>query len=103
MSARVAWETPVWSVARAAPKKTCSVLSLRANTRSEGHGQQFSASGFAVTDSSAENIEAQGRAAFHLTTLMVEWPESGSNFGGGSKNQPYLFAPKAKALVTLIS
>jgi len=61
---------------------------LRANACSEGHGQQFSASGFAVTDSSAENIEAQGRAAFHLTTLMVEWPESGSIFGGGSKNQP---------------
>ena len=59
---------------------------LRTNARSEGHGQLFLASGFTVTDASAENIDAQGGAAFHLTTLMVEWPESGSNFGGGSKN-----------------
>ena len=65
---------------------------LRANARSEGHGQLFSASGFAVTDASAENIDAQGGAAFHLTTIrrscMVECPEFESNFGGGSKNQP---------------
>jgi len=61
---------------------------LRANARSEGHGQLFLASGFTVTDASAENIDAQEGAAFHLTTLMVEWPESGSNFGGGSNKQP---------------
>jgi len=41
---------------------------LRANARSEGHGQLFLVSGFAVTDASAENIDAQGGAAFHLTT-----------------------------------
>ena len=59
---------------------------LRANVHSKGHRQLFLVSRFAVTDASPENIDAQGGAAFHLTTLMVEWPESGSNFGGGSKN-----------------
>ena len=109
MSARVAWETPECCASSTQKNARCAfaqVLAktdplsagLRTNARSEGHGQLFSASGFAVTDASAENIDAQGGAAFQLTMLMVEWPESGSNFGGGSKNQP----PKTKALVTLM-
>ena len=53
----------------------------------DGHGQLFSASGIADTTRAPANIDARDGAAFHLTTLMVEWPELGRNFGGGSKNQ----------------
>ena len=60
---------------------------LRAHVRWDGHGQLFSASGIADTTRARANIDARDGAAFHLTTLMVEWPESGRNFGGGSKNQ----------------
>jgi len=37
---------------------------LRANARSKGCRHLFLASGFAVTDASPENIDAQGGAAF---------------------------------------
>ena len=67
---------------------------LRARVRWEGHGQLFLASGFAVTTRAPANIDARDGAAFHLTTLMVEWPESGRNFGGGSKKPTKLLLPK---------
>ena len=67
---------------------------LRARVRWDGHGQLFSASGIADTTRAPANIDARDGAAFHLTTLMVEWPESGRNFGGGSKNQRELLSPK---------
>ncbi len=60
----------------------------------DGHGQLFLASGIAYTTRAPVNIDAQDGAAFHLTTLMVEWPESERNFGGGSKNQRELLLPK---------
>ena len=67
---------------------------LRARVRWDGHGQLFSASGIADTTRAPANIDARDGAAFHLTTLMVEWPEWGRNFGGGSKNQQELLSPK---------
>ena len=60
---------------------------LRARVRWESHRQLFLASGFAVTTRAPANIDGRDGAAFHLTTLMVEWPELGRKFGGGSKNQ----------------
>ena len=69
---------------------------LRARVRWEGHRQLFSASGFAVTTRAPANIDARDCAAFHLTTLMVEWPESGRNFGGGSKTNDNFYRQNKK-------
>ncbi len=57
---------------------------LRARVRWEGHQKLFSASRFAVTTRAPAILMRDG-AAFHLTKLMVEWPDRGGILVAGAK------------------
>ena len=67
---------------------------LRARVRWDGHGQLFSASGIVDTTRAPANIDARDGAAFHLNTLMVEWPELGRNFRWRERKPRQRLPPK---------